>query len=73
MPGTVGLAQQPRCSGIRMPSGHAHASAVQDIRGFTRTEWCATLAAVSQEPVLFPASIAYNIGEWQLCWGCYGG
>lgn len=36
----------------------------QDIRGFTRTEWCAALAAVSQEPVLFPASIAYNIGGW---------
>lgn len=34
----------------------------QDIRGFSRTEWCAALAAVSQEPVLFPASIAYNIG-----------
>lgn len=35
----------------------------QDIRDFTRTEWCSALAAVSQEPVLFPASIAYNIGE----------
>jgi ATP-binding cassette subfamily B (MDR/TAP) protein 8 len=34
----------------------------EDIRDFTRTEWCAALAAVSQEPVLFPASIAYNIG-----------
>lgn len=34
----------------------------EDIRGFSRGEWCAALAAVSQEPVLFPASIAYNIG-----------
>lgn len=34
-----------------------------DIRAFTRGEWCGALAAVSQEPVLFPASIAYNIGE----------
>ncbi|EFN54275.1 hypothetical protein CHLNCDRAFT_31851 [Chlorella variabilis] len=33
-----------------------------DIRAFTRGEWCGALAAVSQEPVLFPASIAYNIG-----------
>lgn len=36
----------------------------QDIRGFSRTEWTGALAAVSQEPVLFPASIAYNIGGW---------
>lgn len=34
----------------------------QAIQGFSRTEWTAALAAVSQEPVLFPASIAYNIG-----------
>ncbi|KAL4458228.1 hypothetical protein ABPG75_013093 [Micractinium tetrahymenae] len=34
----------------------------QNIRGFSRAEWCSALAAVSQEPVLFPASIAYNIG-----------
>ena len=40
----------------------AAAACAQDIRGFSRTEWCAALAAVSQEPVLFPASIAYNIG-----------
>ena len=33
-----------------------------DIRGFGRAEWTRALAAVSQEPVLFPASIAYNIG-----------
>jgi ABC-type multidrug transport system fused ATPase/permease subunit len=33
-----------------------------DIASFTRREWTAAMAAVSQEPVLFPASIAYNIG-----------
>jgi ABC-type multidrug transport system fused ATPase/permease subunit len=33
-----------------------------DIRAYARTDWTAALAAVSQEPVLFPASIAYNIG-----------
>ena len=35
----------------------------RDIHSFTRTQYCAALAAVSQEPVLFPASIAYNIGR----------
>lgn len=44
----------------------------RDIRGFARHEWCASLAAVSQEPVLFPASIAYNIGArgWEAGEGC---
>ncbi|KAI3435659.1 hypothetical protein D9Q98_001717 [Chlorella vulgaris] len=44
------------------PDGGTISLGGYNIRGFTRLEWTATLAAVSQEPVLFPASIAYNIG-----------
>jgi ABC-type multidrug transport system fused ATPase/permease subunit len=44
------------------PDAGSITMAGEDIRGFARGEWCAALAAVSQEPVLFPASIAYNIG-----------
>lgn len=67
------VANAPQLVWLGMPS------ALQDIRAFTRTEWCAALAAVSQEPVLFPASIAYNIGEgtprcglrWWCCQGAW--
>lgn len=44
------------------PDAGAITLAGREIRGFSRGEWTAALAAVSQEPVLFPASIAYNIG-----------